>query len=118
MFDSITNYGIVNIILFCYCIHHKTRYTLGFGTNLVVDIRMRKKDRQNTEAIKKAIEIFGSMEKLSAAIGGNQASVYKWVHDKAVPTPLSCMKIEKATKGQVTKEEIRPDFDWKNFKLL
>ena len=28
------------------------------------------------------------------------------------------LKIEKATRGEVRKEDIRPDFDWKRFKLL
>lgn len=79
---------------------------------------MKKKDSHNIDCIVKAIEIFGSMEKLSAAIGGSQASVYRWVHGKAIPSPLSCMKIEKVTNGKIKKEDIRPDFDWTNFKLI
>ncbi|MBL8676446.1 MAG: helix-turn-helix domain-containing protein [Alphaproteobacteria bacterium] len=34
------------------------------------------------------------------------------------PPSLNCMKIEKATRGHVKKEDIRPDFDWKKFKLI
>ncbi len=79
---------------------------------------MAKKDVQNIEAIKKAADICGSLSKLAIAIGANYTSAFKWVHGKAVPSPLNCMRIEKATRGQVTKEEIRPDFDWKRFKLL
>lgn len=79
---------------------------------------MRKSDVHNVETIKKAADIFGSLSKLAIAIGANYTSVFKWAHGKAVPSPLNCMRIEKATKGQITKEEIRPDFDWKRFKLI
>jgi len=77
-----------------------------------------KKESHNVEAIKKAAEIFGSIQKLAMSINTTYGSALKWYHGTATPSPLSCMKIEKATKGQVTKEEIRPDFDWKNFKLI
>ena len=79
---------------------------------------MAKKDVHNIEAIKKAADLCGSLSKLAIAIGANYTSAFKWAHGKAVPSPLSCMKIEKATRGQVTKEEIRPNFDWKRFKLI
>ena len=79
---------------------------------------MPTKEIFNTDAIKQAIAMFGSMEKLAAAIKGTHMSVFKWAHGKAVPSPLSCMKIEKATQGRVTKEQIRPHFDWENFSLL
>lgn len=79
---------------------------------------MNKKETYNMEAIKKASEICGSMSKLALSIGANYGSVFKWMHGKATPSPLYCMKIEKITDGQVKKEEIRPDFDWKRFKLI
>lgn len=79
---------------------------------------MLKKDAYNVEAIKKAAEVCGSLSKLAISIGVNYTSAFNWAHGKTVPSPLSCMKIEKATRGQVKKEEIRPDFDWKRFKLI
>jgi DNA-binding transcriptional regulator YdaS (Cro superfamily) len=79
---------------------------------------MPKSDAHSIEAIKKAADICGSLSKLAIDVGANYTSAFKWAHGKAVPSPLSCMKIEKATRGQVTKEEIRPDFDWKRFKLI
>jgi DNA-binding transcriptional regulator YdaS (Cro superfamily) len=77
-----------------------------------------KKEAYNPDAIKKAAEIFGSLSKLAQVTGFTYRSVHKWWHGKAVPTPLSCMKIEKVTKGQVRKEDIRPNFDWENFELV
>ncbi len=79
---------------------------------------MDKKKHYNIEEIKKAISLFGSMNKLAIAINANNMSVFNWTHGKAVPSPLSCMKIEKATKGKIKKEDIRPDFDWENFELI
>lgn len=79
---------------------------------------MNKKEAYNIEAIKKAAEICGSLSKLALDVGANYGSAFKWMHGKAVPSPLYCMKIEKATKGQVKKEDIRPDFDWGRFKLI
>lgn len=79
---------------------------------------MPTKEIFNTDAIKQAVVMLGSMEKLAVAIRGTNMSVFKWVHGQAVPSPLSCMKIEKATQGRITKEQIRPHFDWENFRLL
>ncbi|MBA3814262.1 MAG: helix-turn-helix domain-containing protein [Alphaproteobacteria bacterium] len=79
---------------------------------------MPSRDMHDVEAIKKAADICGSLSKLAIAIGANYTSVFKWAHGKTVPTPLNCMRIEKATRGKVKKEEIRPNFDWKNFKLI
>ncbi len=79
---------------------------------------MASRDMHDVQAIKKAADICGSLSKLAIAIGANYTSVFKWAHGKTVPTPLNCMRIEKATRGKVKKEEIRPNFDWKNFKLI
>lgn len=76
------------------------------------------KDRHDPEAIKKAVEVCGSISGLARALGSSPVSVHEWLRGSHVPSPLSCIKIEKATKKVVTKEEIRPDFDWKNFKLI
>ncbi len=77
-----------------------------------------KKEPYNREAIKKACEFLGSGRKLSIAINADCKSIYLWRNGKATPSPLNCIRIEKATFGFVKKEEIRPDFDWGNFKLF
>jgi len=75
-----------------------------------------EKDMYDVEAVKKAAALCGSTSKLAIAAEVNYGSAFKWVHGKSVPSPLSCVKIEKATDGRVTREDIRPDFDWKKFK--
>lgn len=103
----------------CHCVPIKSRLLLNISLKQLEErLRMPKKDVHNIEAIKKAADICGSLSKLAIAIGANYTSAFKWVHGKAVPSPLNCMRIEKATRGQVKKEEIRPDFDWKRFKLI
>jgi DNA-binding transcriptional regulator YdaS (Cro superfamily) len=81
-------------------------------------VARRKKEEFNKHAIEKAIAIFGSMEALSKEINSTLASVSNWKHGKVVPKEEFCAAIEKATKGQVTREEIRPNFDWKKYREL
>jgi DNA-binding transcriptional regulator YdaS (Cro superfamily) len=78
----------------------------------------RKKEEFNRAAIQKAIMIFGSMEALAREINSTLGSVSNWKHGKVVPKEEFCAAIEKATKGQVKREEIRPNFDWKGYKDL
>ena len=77
-----------------------------------------KKEFYNIEAIEQAAQLFGSLSKLALALNITYGSVFKWAHGQSVPSPLSCMKIEKVTKGKIKKEDIRPHFDWDNFELL
>lgn len=60
----------------------------------------------------------GSLSKLALALNMTYGSIFKWAHGQAIPSPLSCMKIEKVTKGKIRKEDVRPNFDWENFELL
>ncbi|WP_392562523.1 YdaS family helix-turn-helix protein [Orbus sturtevantii] len=61
------------------------------------------------KAIEKCISITGSQYALGKATKTAQSSVWKWLHNKAKPSPQKVLLIVKATKGQVNASEIRPD---------
>lgn len=63
-------------------------------------------------AITKASKIMGSRYKLAKALNMPHQTLYRWAHGQAIPSPISCLKIEKVTNGQVKKEEILPDYPW------
>jgi len=61
------------------------------------------------DAIQRAVEIVGTQTELARRIGATQGQVSHWVVGfKPVP-PNRCIPIEKATEGQVTRYELRPD---------
>jgi len=61
------------------------------------------------EHLQKAIEILGTQEALAKACGVKQPYVHNWLNrDKKLPLERA-FQIEKATSGQVTKEQLRPD---------
>lgn len=63
----------------------------------------------STEALIEAIKAAGSQGKLAALIGKQQGHIGKWLHrDKKVPAE-SCVPIEMATGGKVTRYDLRPD---------
>ncbi len=68
----------------------------------------------NTEAIKKAIAILGSGWKLAKKIGVNPPTVYSWTSGQRSPDPINCLRIQKATEGQVKARDILPNYDWDN----
>ena len=59
--------------------------------------------------IEKAILIIGTQKKMGEAIGVSQAAVQKWLHGLNPVSPKFVLPIEKATKGQITRHELRPD---------
>jgi DNA-binding transcriptional regulator YdaS (Cro superfamily) len=61
-----------------------------------------------TTAIKRAVEIVGGGASLARYIGVNRASVQDWIRRGIVPATRA-IEIEKATDGQVTRQELRPD---------
>ncbi|MFI7783486.1 hypothetical protein EN46_06775 [Citrobacter amalonaticus] len=63
------------------------------------------------EFIKTAVNTAGSQKKLGELCGFTQQAVYKWLHGKAKIPPASCALIEQATKGAVSRKDLRPD-DW------
>lgn len=62
-------------------------------------------------ALKRAIQEVGGVGKLAAAIGVGQPVVSNWVARGTTPDALYCVAIEQATKGVVTRRDLRPD-DW------
>lgn len=70
-------------------------------------------ENQNVnESIRKAIDIIGSTAKLARSLEITSATVYNWLWGKSIPDPINCLKIQKATKGQVRARDIRPDYEW------
>ncbi|MCP3899549.1 MAG: helix-turn-helix domain-containing protein [Desulfobacteraceae bacterium] len=63
----------------------------------------------NTKYIKKAIQICGGQTALAEKIGVTQPAVHKWLNGLALVDPKHAIPIEKATNGQVTRHQIRPD---------
>jgi DNA-binding transcriptional regulator YdaS (Cro superfamily) len=63
------------------------------------------------ELIEKAIGILGSQAKLAEACGVKQPSIWQ-AKDTGRCSAELAMAIEKATDGQVTAHELRPDLPW------
>ncbi len=61
------------------------------------------------EHLARAIALCGGQSKLSRAIKTSQARVWYWLHEAAVVPGEACLKIEAATGGAVTRQQLRPD---------
>lgn len=61
------------------------------------------------KAIKSAIGIVGSQQKLALACEVKQPSVWAWLHGKKNVSAENAMRIEKATNGAIPAYQIRPD---------
>lgn len=61
------------------------------------------------QAIKKAIEVLGSQQKLAEVCGVKQPSVWAWLHNKAKVSPEHVVHIERVTNGEIPGYMIRPD---------
>ncbi|OYW03315.1 MAG: hypothetical protein B7X11_03380 [Acidobacteria bacterium 37-65-4] len=63
----------------------------------------------NTPPLQRAIEILGGQSALARACNVKQAHVWNWLHRaKKVPAE-QVITIETATKGLVTRSDLRPD---------
>lgn len=61
------------------------------------------------QAIKRAAAILGSQQALANEIGlKSQGSISNWIRDGRIPAE-HVLPIEKATKGAVSRYELRPD---------
>jgi DNA-binding transcriptional regulator YdaS (Cro superfamily) len=63
------------------------------------------------EALNKAIAIAGTQSSLASALGVVPQVVHNWLVRGNVPAD-HCPAIERATKGAVRCEDLRPDVDW------
>lgn len=62
----------------------------------------------NANPVTKAIRIVGRVTKLASKLGVTHQAVRKWERHNRVPAER-CRSIEEATKGAVTRYELRPD---------
>jgi|APSaa5957512576_1039674.scaffolds.fasta_scaffold201868_2 DNA-binding transcriptional regulator YdaS (Cro superfamily) len=58
--------------------------------------------------MKKAIQYFGTQGELAKQIGISQVAVSKWMKN-GIP-PNRAIQIEQLTNGEITRQELRPDF--------
>ena len=61
-----------------------------------------------SDALDRAVRHVGNLTRLAKSIGKRQSTVWYWKKTGAVPTEF-CAAIEAATKGSVTRQELRPD---------
>jgi DNA-binding transcriptional regulator YdaS (Cro superfamily) len=64
--------------------------------------------RRPLDALRRAVELFGSENKLAAALGISQQNLNRAVRRGRV-SPQLAIAIQKATRGSVTADELRPD---------
>jgi DNA-binding transcriptional regulator YdaS (Cro superfamily) len=65
-----------------------------------------------TSSISKARDILGGTNAFAEALGVKPPTISEWIVGKR-PVPVSrCPDIERLTKGEITCELLRPDFDW------
>lgn len=64
----------------------------------------------NKEALSRAIELAGGQKPLADLVGTTQSQIWYWLSrsKRGVPGEFA-PKIEDATKGQVTRHDLRPD---------
>jgi DNA-binding transcriptional regulator YdaS (Cro superfamily) len=60
-----------------------------------------------------AARAVGNMSSLAAKLGVTKAAVWQWKKDGRKVPLEHCVSIERATKGTVTRRELRPD-DWQD----
>ena len=76
-----------------------------------VDTVGHARDNGGMEALDKAISLVGGVGKLASAIGIGQPAISNWKARGTPIDPILCVGIEKATGGQVTRRDLRPN-DW------
>lgn len=65
-----------------------------------------------TDAVGKAIEMFGTQAAFAAELGVKPPTVSQWLNgDRPVP-PTRAIEIENITKGAVTRQILCPSFPW------
>ncbi len=74
----------------------------------------QKNQNYNIDAILSAIKLFKTAEKFARAIDVSYSTVLNWKSGRFAPSPLNCLKIENITQGQIKKESILTNYDWKN----
>ena len=60
-------------------------------------------------SIERAISYFGSQTNMAIVIDVTQQTISDWVRGKLKPSVKNSVKIERATNGKVTRQQLRPD---------
>ena len=63
------------------------------------------------QAVMDAVRVIGSQQKLADLCGVQQPHINNWIYNVVCPADRAC-QIEHATKGEITREMIRPDVLW------
>lgn len=66
----------------------------------------------STEKIMDACRQVGGQAALAREVGAAPAFVYQWATGRRTIPAEFCPKIERATKGAIRCEDLRPDVDW------
>ena len=66
--------------------------------------------KQQISAMHKACLVSGNQRQLSKLLGVTPVTVSLWCAGRTI-SPKRCVQIERATNGQVTRKDLRPD-DW------
>ena len=64
---------------------------------------------KHQDLIQKAIDILGSQTALAKALGISQQGISYLLRHTSKPTAEMSLRIEKATKGKVSRSQLRPD---------
>lgn len=68
-------------------------------------------ETSNTLALDRAAKLCGGITKLASRLEIGQSVVSNWKARGTLIDPVYCVAIERETKGEVTRRDLRPD-DW------
>ena len=66
--------------------------------------------KDHLKALEAAIELFPSKTEFARACGVSRQIVSNWVHREKQVTSKHVLSVEKATRGKITRYDLRPDF--------
>ncbi len=66
----------------------------------------------NKEVLQKAIDMLGGISALAEKSKISYQSIIDWRSGRKAPSAESCIKIEIATDGTISRKDILPDFPW------
>ncbi|RZI45105.1 transcriptional regulator [Candidatus Finniella inopinata] len=66
----------------------------------------------NIEKLQNAIELVGGISALSSKSKISYQSIIDWRSGRKAPSVESCIKIEQATDGKISRKDLLPDFPW------
>ena len=71
-----------------------------------------QKEEYNSELIVRAIEIAGGVQPLARKVGVSYQTILNWRKQRFFPSHINCMRIEKATEGNIKARDILPNDPW------